>query len=131
MSTKSILNKSSLTFLEKYLNNASPTGYESEGQKIWMKYLENYVDDFITDTYGTAVGVINPKADFKVVIEGHSDEISWYVKYITNDGLIYVIRNGGSDHQIAPSKRVNIHTKNGIVKGVFGWPAIHTRNRGK
>ena len=32
---------------------------------------------------------------------------------------------------IAPSKRVNIHTKNGIVKGVFGWPAIHTRNRGK
>jgi putative aminopeptidase FrvX len=26
---------------------------------------------------------------------------------------------------------VNIHTKKGIVKGVFGWPAIHTRNRGK
>ena len=45
--------------------------------------------------------------------------------------MIYVIRNGGSDHQIAPSKRVNIHTKNGIVKGVFGWPAIHTRNRDK
>ena len=45
--------------------------------------------------------------------------------------LYYVIRNGGSDHQIAPSKRVNIHTKNGIVAGVFGWPAIHTRNRAK
>lgn len=128
---KSILKKSSLDFLEKYLNNASPTGYESEGQKIWMDYLKPYVDEFITDTYGTAVGVINPKAKYKVVIEGHSDEISWYVNYITNDGLVYVIRNGGSDHQIAPSKRVNIHTKNGIVKGVFGWPAIHTRNRGK
>ncbi len=128
---KSILKKSSLDFLEKYLNNPSPTGYESEGQKIWMDYLKPYVDTFITDTYGTAVGVINPDAKFKVVIEGHSDEISWYVNYITNDGLIYVIRNGGSDHQIAPSKRVNIHTKNGIVKGVFGWPAIHTRNRGK
>ncbi len=129
--SKSILKKSSLDFLEKYLNNASPTGYESEGQKIWMDYLKPYVDEFITDTYGTAVGVINPKAKYKVVIEGHSDEISWYVNYITNEGLIYVIRNGGSDHQIAPSKRVNIHTKNGIVKGVFGWPAIHTRNRGK
>ncbi len=128
---KSILKKSSLDFLEKYLNNASPTGYESEGQKIWMDYLKPYVDEFITDTYGTAVGVINPDAKYKVVIEGHSDEISWYVNYITNEGLIYVIRNGGSDHQIAPSKRVNIHTKNGIVKGVFGWPAIHTRNRGK
>ncbi|HHH54466.1 MAG TPA: M42 family peptidase, partial [Bacteroidetes bacterium] len=37
-------------------------------------------------------------------------------------------RNGGSDHLIAPSKRVNIHTdKNDVVKGIFGWPAIHTR----
>lgn len=131
MAKKSILTKASLRFLEQYLNNASPTGYESEGQKIWMEYLNPYVDSFITDHYGTAVGVINPNAPYKVVIEGHSDEISWYVNYITDNGLIYVIRNGGSDHQIAPSKRVNIHTKKGIVKGVFGWPAIHTRNRGK
>jgi putative aminopeptidase FrvX len=131
MSSKSILKKTSLTFLENYLNNASPTGYESSGQKLWMDYLKPYVDTFITDTYGTAVGIINPEAPYKVVIEGHADEISWYVNYITEDGLIYVIRNGGSDHQIAPSKRVNIHTKKGIVKGVFGWPAIHTRNRGK
>jgi putative aminopeptidase FrvX len=129
MSTKSILKKTSLSFLEKYLNNASPTGYESNGQKLWMEYLKPYVDTFITDTYGSAVGVINPEASFKVVIEGHADEISWYVNYITDDGMIYVIRNGGSDHQIAPSKRVNIHTKKGIVKGVFGWPAIHTRGR--
>jgi putative aminopeptidase FrvX len=49
----------------------------------------------------------------------HADEISWYVNYITDDGLIYVIRNGGSDHQIAPSKRVNIHILKGIVKGVL------------
>lgn len=129
MSTKKILNNKSISFLEKYLNNPSPTGYEWEGQKIWMDYLKPYVDGFITDTYGTAVGVINPDAKFKVVIEGHSDEISWYVNYITDNGLIYVIRNGGSDHQIAPSKIVNIHTKNGIVKGVFGWPAIHTRDK--
>ena len=118
-----------MDFLEKYLNNAAPTGYEWDGQKLWMDYLKPYVDEFITDTYGTAVGVINPEAKFKVVIEGHADEISWYVNYITDNGLIYVIRNGGSDHQIAASKRVNIHTKNGIVKGVFGWPAIHTRDK--
>src|SRR5680860_367549 len=78
-----ILDEKSVKFLEKYLNNASPTGYEWDGQKIWMKYLEPYVDEFITDTYGTAVGVINPKAKFKVVIEGHADEISWYVNYIS------------------------------------------------
>ena len=28
-----------------------------------------------------------------------------------------------------PSKRVNIYTEKGIVKAVFGWPAIHTRHK--
>lgn len=125
------MNQDALDFLEKYLNTPSPTGYEWNGQQVWMDYLEPYVDEFITDDYGTAVGVINPEAKFKVVIEAHSDEIAWYVNYITDDGLIYVVRNGGSDHQIAPSKRVNIHTDKGIVQGVFGWPAIHTRNKSK
>lgn len=126
--SKKIINKQSEQFLAKYLNNASPTGFEAEGQKLWMEYLKPYVDKFETDPYGTAVGIINPEADFKVVLEAHADEISWFVHYITKEGLIYVKRNGGSDHQIAPSKRVNIHTDKGIVKAVFGWPAIHTRH---
>ena len=42
---KSILNEKSIDFLAKYLNNAAPTGYEWEGQKIWMDYLKPYVDD--------------------------------------------------------------------------------------
>ena len=123
-----IINKESENFLKKYLNNPSPTGFESEGQKMWLEYIRPYIDSHIVDTYGSVVGVINPEAKYKVVIEAHSDEISWFVNYITKDGFIYLRRNGGSDHQIAPSKRVNIHTKKGIVKAVFGWPAIHTRN---
>lgn len=121
-----------IEFLYKYLNNASPTGFESAGQQIWLDYMKPYIDEQIVDVYGTAVGVINPGKDYKVVIEAHSDEISWFVNYITDSGYIYVRRNGGSDHQIAPSMRVNLHTrKNGVVKGVFGWPAIHVRTAGK
>ncbi|EPB65767.1 fructose-1,6-bisphosphatase, partial [Ancylostoma ceylanicum] len=115
-------------FLESYLNNASPTGFESEGQKLWLEYLKPYIDTYFSDNYGTVVGVINPEAAYKVVIEAHADEISWFVHYITKEGFIYLKRNGGSDHMIAPSKRVNIHTDKGIVKGIFGWPAIHTRH---
>lgn len=129
--TKSILNDKSHKFLQEYLNNAAPTGFESPGQKLWLNYLKPYIDDHFVDTYGTAVGVINPRADYKVVIEAHADEISWFVHYITKDGFIYLRRNGGSDHQIAPSKRVNIHTEKGIVKAVFGWPAIHVRDAAK
>ncbi|MGB1518000.1 MAG: M42 family metallopeptidase [Crocinitomicaceae bacterium] len=125
---KKTLNKNSEKFLTTYLNNASPTGFEVAGQKVWLDYIRPYIDEYFTDNYGTVVGVVNPKSDYKVVIEAHADEISWFVHYITKDGFIYLRRNGGSDHMIAPSKRVNIHTERGIVKAVFGWPAIHTRH---
>lgn len=116
-------------FLYKYLNSESPTGFEVEGQKIWLDYVKQYCDDYFTDTYGSAVAVINPEAKYKVVIEAHCDEISWFVNYISKEGYIHVIRNGGSDYVIAPSKRVKIHGENGVVPAVFGWPAIHVRDK--
>lgn len=127
MPKTNFFSKKSIDFLEKYLNTSSPTGYETPGQKVWTEYIKPYVDEIRSDHYGTAYGIINPDAKYKVILEAHADEISWYVNHITKEGMIYVIRNGGSDAVIAPSKRVNIHTKNGIVKGVFGWPAIHVR----
>ncbi|WP_185883112.1 zinc-binding metallopeptidase family protein [Blattabacterium cuenoti] len=118
----------SIKFVEKYLQSFSPSGNENEGQKIWMDYVNHYVEKMDIDLYGTAIGIINPDSPYKLIIEAHVDEISWYVNYITEDGLIYVSRNGGSDHIIAPSKKVIIHTKTGkTISGIFGWPAIHTR----
>ena len=124
---KSVLTDHSINFFKNYVNNASPVGFETNGQKLWLEYLKPYVDTQFTDPYGTAVGVINPKENFKVVIEAHADEISWFVNYISPEGLLYLKRNGGVDHQIAPGQRVNIHGKKGVVRAVFGWPAIHTR----
>lgn len=122
------MNEHSQQFLYQYLNNASPTGFESSGQQLWLDYLKPYTDEYIVDTYGTAVGVVNPGQPYSVVIEAHSDEISWFVNYIDDNGYIYVRRNGGSDALIAPSMRVVLHTKKGPVTGVFGWPAIHVRD---
>ncbi|HUQ66249.1 MAG TPA: M42 family metallopeptidase [Flavitalea sp.] len=125
--SKSVLTNQSLQFLKNYINNASPVGFESSGQKLWLDYIKPFVNTTMVDPYGTAVGIINPNAAFKVVIEAHADEISWFVNYITPEGVIYLKRNGGVDHQIAPGQRVFIHGKKGPVKAVFGWPAIHTR----
>ena len=125
------MKKKSRQFLEKYLNNSSPTGFESSGQQLWLDYIKPWINDYISDAYGTVVGVVNPKAQYKVVIEAHADEISWFVSYINEKGYISVTRNGGSDPHVAPSKRVNIYTENGVVKGIFGWPAIHVRDHQK
>ncbi len=124
---KSLLTEASINFLRTYINNASPVGFEAAGQRLWLNYLQPYSDTQFSDPYGTAVAVINPNAAFKVVIEAHADEISWFVNYISNEGLIYLKRNGGVDHQVAPAQRVYIHGKKGKVPAVFGWPAIHTR----
>ncbi len=131
MSNTSLLSAQSLDFLQRYIDNASPTGFESKGQQLWLEYIKPYIDEYEVDPYGTTYGIINPGKDYRVLIEAHADEISWFVNYISEDGFIYLVRNGGSDHQIAPSKRVNIHTEEGIVKAVFGWPAIHTRRGDK
>ncbi len=126
-SKRSIITDKGFQFFKSYINNASPVGFETWGQKLWIEYLKPWVDTHYVDSYGTAVGVINPDHKFKVVIEAHADEISWFVNYVTPEGLIYLKRNGGVDHQTAPASRVIIHGKKGPIKAVFGWPAIHTR----
>ena len=78
---KKVINSKSQKFLERYLNNYSPTGFEYAGQKMWLDYISPFVNEYFTDIYGTVVGVINPKAKYKVVIEAHADEISWFVHF--------------------------------------------------
>ena len=124
--------KANKEFLYRYLNAYSPVGQEEEGQAIWRDYVGPFVDEMYTDAYGTSVGTvlcqINNHASLDVVIEAHCDEIAWIITNIEADGMIRVKRQGGSDNMIAPSKTVMIHTHTGTkVKGVFGWPAIHTR----
>lgn len=129
--------KANKEFLYRYLNAYSPVGQEEEGQAIWRDYVNPFTDEMYTDAYGTSYGVLKRKLKkyetldvntHKVVIEAHCDEIAWIITNIEADGMIRVKRHGGSDNMIAPSKTVMIHTHTGTkVKGVFGWPAIHTR----
>ena len=53
------LKKESVKFLENYLNIASPTGFEQNGQKLWCDYIRPFVDKIELDYYGTAYGIIN------------------------------------------------------------------------
>ena len=91
------LEENSKSFLRNYLNTPSPVGFENSGQKVWIDYVKKYADKVITDPYGSAAAIINPEHPFRVVIEAHVDEISWFVNYVTDQGLIYLKRNGGVD----------------------------------
>jgi putative aminopeptidase FrvX len=121
-------------FLETYLNSNGPVGFEYQlgTQKLWMEQISKYVDKVELDNYGTAYGVMgNMDSDYKVILESHCDEISWFVNHIDSKGYIRVIRNGGSDATIAPSMRVTLWGDKGPVDGIFGHPAIHISYRKK
>lgn len=117
-------------FLEELLVTPSPTGFESAGQKVWKDYISQFADDVEADAYGSATAKLNTSFDvITVMIEAHCDEIGMIVQHITDDGYIYVNKLGGSDSTIARAKRVNIHTRDGIVSGVTGNTAIHLQDK--
>jgi tetrahedral aminopeptidase len=124
-------------FLLEYLNTDSPSSNEVEAQKIWINEVKNYCDEIITDNYGNSVAKIfqrnNTHTDkFNVVIDAHCDEIGWLISRITDDGFIYVKRNGGTDNTITPGQRVRILTESGNkIDGFFGWIPIHLKDSDK
>ncbi|MBD0296652.1 MAG: M42 family peptidase, partial [Flavisolibacter sp.] len=80
---KASINDQSFEFFRTYINTPSPVGFEVNGQKLWLQYIRPFVDEIFTDPYGTAVGIVNPGQQYKVVVEAHVDEISWFVNYVT------------------------------------------------
>lgn len=118
-------------FIKEYLNAVSPVGFEMllGGQKVWINEIKKYSNKVITDSYGNAMSFYRNVDAYTVVIDAHCDEVSWLVSKISKEGFISVVRNGGSDHQIAPSMRVNLWGIKGKVNGIFGHPAIHIKDR--
>jgi endoglucanase len=121
----------SLKFLKELLTTPTPSGWEAPGQKIWCAYARQYADRVVTDSYGNAVAVLNPKGSPKIMLDGHADEIGLMVKYVDDAGFVYFQRVGGVAPALVRGKRVSIHTARGVVRGVVGATAIHLAERGK
>ncbi len=132
--TEDMFDKKTEKFLEELLITPSPTGYESEGQKVWMEYVREHADKVTSDSYGSATASLETNNDvMTIMLEAHADEIGMVVQHITDDGFIYLNKLGGSDSTIAKAKRVLIYNKCGRVTGVTGNTAIHlqdTKNGG-
>lgn len=125
------MRKESLDFLRALLTTPTPSGYESRGQKLWCEYVRPWAEEIRTDAYGNAAAVLNPQGDPKILIDGHIDEIGLMVKHIDEKGFLYFQSIGGVDPALVSGKRVNIHAKGGVVRGVIGATAIHLKDKDK
>jgi len=117
-------------FLFRILNTPSPSGFESEGQKVWMSYVGRFADSVENDAYGTAWATLNGRDPaIRVMLEAHADEIGFMIQNITDEGMLFLNRIGGSDRALARGKRLKILGDQGPVLGVIGSTAIHLRDK--
>jgi Cellulase M and related proteins len=115
------------SFLTELLGTATPSGFETPGQRAWVEYVSEFADDVSTDEYGNAVAVLEG-GEPEVAIGGHADEIGLIVRDIQEDGYLRVSRIGGTDATVSRGQHVTVHAADGPVHGVIGQTAIHIRD---
>jgi len=92
-------------FLESLLSTASPSGYETAGQRVWIEYVSEFADEVWTDEYGNAVAVHEGSGDGpEIAFGGHGDEIGFIVRDIDDNGFL---RSPASAARIGRSRRAN------------------------
>lgn len=114
-------------FLYTLLDNMSVSGNEIPLQKKVIEEMKPYCDEIRTDYTGNVVSVLNPDADFKVMLCGHIDEIGLVVSHILESGLIKVMKAGGIYPRTYPGHQVVIH---GYGQTVYGT-VVNSEDMGK
>ena len=121
------MTKAEKSFLFDLLETPSPTGFEMSGQKVWAKYVGKFSDSVECDAYGSTWATLKGTSKNVVMLEAHADEIGYMIKYITDDGFLYLDRVGGSDSATGRGRRIQIMGDKGLVPGIIGNTAIHLR----
>ncbi len=119
------MNKTALTFLQQLLAIPTPTGFETRGQELVSRYMENYADQVTMDVHGNVIGVMNPGAGVRVMLAGHCDEIGLMVQHIDDKGFLSISALGGVTVSLLQGERILIQSRKGTVPGVVGVKPIH------
>jgi endoglucanase len=117
-------------FLEELLTTPSPSGFEVRGQRLWADYVTEFADEVRTDDYGNAVAVHEGRGEgHSIAFTGHSDEIGFIVRRITDDGFLRISPIGGADRTVSQGQHVTVHAE-APIQGVVGQTPIHLREPG-
>ncbi len=90
--------------------------------------MKRYADLIETDLHGNVIVALNPKAERKVMLAGHCDQIGLMVRHITAEGFVYVSALGGMDIGVLHGTRVTIHGEKGPIEGIVGRKPIHAQS---
>ncbi len=120
------MKKKDLNFLQELVETPSPTGEEVRAAKVFRDRLQNTADTIETDVMGSVHATLKGKGDGpSVMLAGHIDEVGLMVTHIDENGFLSVQPLGGVDAAVLPGMRMDVHTKDGVVRGVMGRLPIH------
>lgn len=106
------------------------SGFEKPVRAYMKAEMEKYTDfDISTDKLGSIFAVKKAK-DTKapvVMVAGHMDEVGLMVVGITKFGMLKLQNIGGLNGEVFISQVLNVHTKNGVIKGVIGALPPHLK----
>ncbi len=113
-------------FLKELLETPSVTGCEEAVAHLVRSRLADVADEIATDVMGSVHAKLDGDGKApSVLISAHMDEIGLMVKAIDDKGFLHVAAVGGVDAAILPGLRVDVHTREGVFRGVIGRKPIH------
>ena len=115
--------------LLRQLSNAfGVSGFEDNVRELIRPLVSPFVDEVKTDALGNLFAIRNSSnPDAKtLMLDAHTDEIGFIVKWIEKDGFLRFAPIGGWDPRIVPGHRVEIQTRSGNLQaGVIGTAPPH------
>lgn len=114
-----------ISFLERLLDAAGPSGFEVRPGRVWRQEAETFAADVRVDVSGNSFATVNPAGSPRIMLAGHIDEIGLQVTHIDEKGFLYFEGIGGWDPQVLVGQRVSVMGRDGDVPGVVGKKAIH------
>ncbi|MCK5584570.1 M42 family metallopeptidase, partial [Candidatus Bipolaricaulota bacterium] len=117
-----------IDLLRKLSNAFGVSGFEDEVREMIQSLVAPHVDEVKIDALGNILAIrksANPDAK-TLMLDAHTDEIGFIVKWIEKDGFRRFAPLGGWDPRIIPGHRVVIQTRSGKMQtGVIGTAPPH------
>ena len=119
------MKKDDLKYLKTLVETHGSPGFEEQVQAVFRKRLKGVGESMTTDVMGSVICHHKMKGCQTVLLDAHADEIGFLVRYIDDNGYLFLATSGGWDEEVMVSQRVLVHTSKGPLPGVLGKKAIH------
>jgi putative aminopeptidase FrvX len=111
---------------EELTNAHGVPGFEGPVREIVRREWRDTVTDLHADGIGNLIGTLpGPAGSPRVLVMAHMDEVGFLVRYIDENGFVYINNVGGYFDQSVLTQRMSILTARGEVLGYTGMKSGH------